>query len=93
MSRDVNSMAAFESVKADAGTMRTKVLDLVSQSPVTCDEIEAALGMTHQTASARLTELFQASRVVRTGKRPTRSGRSAWVYDVPFRLERERARR
>ena len=92
MSRDVNSVEAFESVKADVGTMRTKVLDLVSQSPVTCDEIEAALGMSHQTASARLTELFQAGKVVRTGRRLTRSRRSAWVYEARFALQRERVR-
>ena len=92
MASDRNSIEAFESVKADAATMRNKVLELVAASPRTCDEIEAELGMAHQTASARLTELFQAGKVVRTGRRLTRSRRSAWVYEARFALQRERVR-
>lgn len=82
MSHDVNSLAAYESVKPDAATMRNKVLDCLSQSPATCDEIEAALGMAHQTASARLTELYRSRKITRTGRRQTRSGRTAWIYEV-----------
>lgn len=46
----------------------------------TCDEVEARLGYSHQTASARLTELRADGLVVRTGqRRRTRSGASAHV--------------
>jgi predicted transcriptional regulator len=83
MASDINSIAAFASVKPDVQTMRKKVLELVSQSPRTCDEIEVALGMPHQTASARLTELYRANLVRRNGRRPTRSGHTAWIYEVP----------
>jgi len=87
MAHDPNSIAAYQSVRPDAVTMRSRVLKLIADAPRTCDEIESALGMSHQTASARLTELFQQSKVVRTGRRLTRSGRAAWVYDVPFSLQ------
>jgi hypothetical protein len=49
----------------------------------TCDEVEAALGMTHQTCSARFNGLAspKRQRIVAAGyKRPTRSGHGAQVY-------------
>lgn len=53
----------------------------------TDDEIEIALGLLHQTASARRRELELKGIVERTGRRrPTRSGRSAGVYIVPEAL-------
>jgi len=49
----------------------------------TCDEIEVALGLRHQTASARIRELYLGDRVHDTGRRRlTRSGRPARVYVV-----------
>jgi len=45
MIRDTNSLAAYDSVRCDTATMRPRVLALVSDSPRTCDEIEAELGM------------------------------------------------
>jgi hypothetical protein len=48
---------------------------------ITCDEIEEQLGMRHQTASARIRELELSSDLIKTDrKRPTRSGRGAFVY-------------
>lgn len=82
MGQDTNSLAANDSIAVHKATMRRQVLELVTRSPRTCDEIEAALNMSHQTASARLTELYHACQIVRTGRRPTRSGRQAWVYDI-----------
>lgn len=52
----------------------------------TCDEVEAALTMRHQTASARLREP-ELTGFLQTSdeKRPTRTGRSAHVYRVAVR--------
>lgn len=47
---------------------------------LTCDEIEQCLNLSHQTASARITELKQKGYIVQSGIRPTRTGRSAAVY-------------
>ena len=49
----------------------------------TCDDVEVALDMKHQTASARLRELAQEERIVDSGRRgKTRSGRSAVIWIV-----------
>lgn len=46
----------------------------------TCDEIEVVTGLTHQTASARCTELLRDGVLIDTGqRRRTRSGRTARV--------------
>lgn len=77
------SKAAAESL--DAGSLRARVLAAIAESGrdgITCDEVEIVLSMSHQTASARITELFLRNKIHRRGKRRTRSGRSAWVYRI-----------
>jgi predicted transcriptional regulator len=57
--------------------MRAAVLSEIRSAGqgATCDEVEIA------TASARVVELRRAGLIRRTGeRRPTRSGRNAWVY-------------
>jgi ribA/ribD-fused uncharacterized protein len=50
----------------------------------TCDEVEAALSLTHQTTSARVHELMKLGAVVDSGvRRRTRSNRDAVVWVVP----------
>lgn len=82
---DTSEDAAL-SVALDAPTMRTKCLDLIAQAGTagcTCDEIEVALRMRHQSASARLRELCLMEQIRDTGvRRLTRSGRSARVYKL-----------
>lgn len=81
------SKAAAESMKEKAPTLRAKVLDFIKKQRwrgATDDEIEVALDMRHQTASARRRELVLAGLVRATDmKRKTRSGRSATVWAVP----------
>lgn len=49
----------------------------------TCDETEDRLGLIHQSASARFSELKRDGRILATGERRlTRSGRYAAVYRV-----------
>lgn len=64
--------------------LRALIVALLIDHPdgLTCDEIEVMLGMSHQTASARLCELKEPSRgYVETTdrKRMTRSKRLAYV--------------
>jgi len=50
----------------------------------TCDELEVASGLRHQTASARLRELELYGWIIKSMyRRPTRSGRMARVYYMP----------
>ena len=79
------SVAANTSIAGVKGELRKQVYQLVKQSPcgITCEEIERALGMKHQTASARIAELRRDGFIVDTGRRqPTTSGRPARVYEV-----------
>lgn len=74
------SCAAAESI--DASSIRSRCLEWLKRAGTgTCDELEVALGLRHQTASARLRELVLMGRVFDTQhRRPTRSGRKAAVY-------------
>ncbi len=71
-------------VSIDPGHLRAKVLAHIVSCGVrgaTCDEVEVALRMTHQTASARVNELKGRHAIVDSGnRRPTRSGRGAAVW-------------
>lgn len=79
------SLAAAVSMRGSARTYREKVLDFIRGKGAygaTSDEVQVALGLTHQNGSARVSELVNRyQRIVDSGrKRPTRSGRKAVVY-------------
>lgn len=80
------SAAAAESMKTKAPLLRDRVLESIRarhSEGMTCDEAEVALGLSHQTCSARFNELVARSEIVDSGnRRPTRSGRKAIVYVV-----------
>ena len=77
-------------MEGSAGTLRARVFAHVQEQGArgaTCDEIEEALDLKHQTASARVRELALRGDLEDSGKRrDTRSGRKAvvWVaWDAP----------
>ena len=77
------SKKAAESISGKAAaSMRTEILSFISSSGgATDDEVESALSMRHQTASARRRELVLLGLVKDSRKRrPTRSGRNATVW-------------
>lgn len=79
------SQAAFERVARFARTGdQRRVLRYIYESAgmgATCDEAEVALGLSHQTASARYNDLMRAGLITRGGwQRPTRTGSKAHVY-------------
>lgn len=77
------SVEAAESVAALVPDQGDRILRALRNRPMTCDELEVALNLRHQTASARLNMLARAGLIHRPGsKRPTRSGRSAFVWEV-----------
>lgn len=80
---NVESTEAHESIKYEASRLRERVRAWVAgrgSFGATVDEIELGLGMSHQTASARASELKATQQVVDSGlRRKTRSGRNAAV--------------
>jgi hypothetical protein len=79
------SIEALRSLDANTITRnRLRVLHLIATTGgAICDEIEVALRMPHQSASALITRLSRQGRLRDTGdRRPTRSGRPAIVWGV-----------
>lgn len=61
-----------------------KILDAVRQAPdgLTTQEVTKKTGLSYQTASARVSELVKAGRLVRKGRRDTDSGNTAHIHFV-----------
>jgi hypothetical protein len=80
------SRAAAESVRTTAPIQQAAVLAYLAQcgpQGATVDEIEEALGLRHQSASARMTEAVRMGLAEDSGeRRRTRSGRTAAVWVV-----------
>lgn len=80
------SAEAFDSVQGVTGELRRRVYDIIKRSGLvgmTSDDVEETLGLSHQTVSARCTELKKRGLVIESGRRrPTRSGRNAAVLIV-----------
>lgn len=83
-SEPTTSREAAESMRSSAASLRAKVLAFIQereQRGATCDEIQVALDMRPQTASARCWELHKGGIVIKTNlKRKTRTGRNARAY-------------
>ena len=77
------SLAAQKTIRPKAAAIRASIRKYLQEDPSTCDQIEVALGLRHQTASARICELRQTEQIFDTGaRRPTRSGALAIVWAV-----------
>lgn len=81
------SRAAFLTNKPKAPAQRLEIMAYVRSQGINgaiCDEIEVALGLPHQTASARASELKNNGSLVPSGEvRKTRTGSQAMVFVVP----------
>lgn len=82
--RQITSFEAASRIKEKALPLREVVFGYIASRGIagaTDDEIEQALEMRHQTASARRRELVLKGRVLDGGeRRPTRSGSRAIVW-------------
>lgn len=79
---NANSVDAFKKASGSASALRAEIFRyLVQQGSkgATCDEIEVALGIAHQTCSARCADLKREGAVYEYGKRKTRTGSNAGV--------------
>ena len=79
------SKEAAQSMSPHVGRIAKQVFNYIVKQGIrgsTCDEVELALGLRHQTASARIRELVQRGMVVDRGyRRVTRSNRKAVVWE------------
>lgn len=78
------SQAAAKRIAGGAAAIRVQILaelQVRGTTGGTCDELEQAMGLSHQTCSARIRELNMKNRIVDSGlRRKTRSGRDAIVW-------------
>lgn len=86
-SNPTTSRAAAADIAPHLGDLEALVLRTIKAGKaghapgMTCDEVEEATGLTHQTASARINELRAKGRIEDSGVvRRTRSGRAAIVW-------------
>ena|SRR3990167_1207979 len=80
---DTSADAHQSTSAADRETLRRRVLEFVAtHAGATCENVEDALGLAHQSASARLSELLKENRIEIIGKGVTRSNRSCRTYGV-----------
>lgn len=79
---NAESVRAYESVKLSAGHMRGRIVGMIREREMTCDEIEEITGWKHQTVSARISELKRDGWIIPVDRRKTRSGCSAAVYAI-----------
>ena len=80
---DAMSELANESMAGSKDAIRRKVWEYFSQRPTICDEAEDGLGLSHQTCSARVSELKRLGLLRKTGEtRKTKSGRMAAVLEA-----------
>lgn len=81
------SLEAHKSQKDKAPADASKILAYIIREDrpkgATCDEIEVALSLSHQTTSARVRDLFKAGSIRDSGiRRNTRTGRKATVWEA-----------
>ena len=76
------SREAAASVAGKTICQRMRIMEhIICSNGATCDDLEVALGMSHQATSARLVELKNAGRILDLGERKkTRSGRNAVAW-------------
>ena len=83
------SKAAAASMESETSTIRGRIyryMESVGFAGITSDEVEERLNLRHQTAAARLTELWHTLHLIEDSgrRRPTRSGRNAIVFVVAY---------
>ncbi len=90
------SLAAYDSILPHASRLARQVYGVIARGGATCEECETALGMKHQTASARIRELKDKHLVRDSGRRrKTTSGRLAAVmvvYEVSSDCKHDRTK-
>lgn len=80
---DTSTEAFASTTDNQRNAQRSRILAFISSrsNGATCDEVEVALNLNHQGASARITELSALQQITHGDeRRKTRAGKSARVY-------------
>lgn len=82
------SQQAHETIKPDKKRLQAMIIGYLrtcGAAGATCDQMEVALNLSHQTCSPRVNELMKAQKILPLTdyKRMTRSGRRATVWILP----------
>lgn len=101
MPRAPEQLSLFPNSRAQAAATRREAFDRLDRNRafrlflgairahpagLTCDEIEVITGMPHQTASSAQTHLMYRGAIVAVGKRVTRHGRNACVWQIARKI-------
>lgn len=74
---------AWDRIKGRADADRKRIVEFLRRKgPAMCEQVEKALDLKHQTASARLTQLLATGEVWICGHGETSSGSSARIYQA-----------
>src|ERR1043166_5743786 len=77
------SVEAGQKAHKGAEIARKRILEALRRSNgLSCDQLEELTGLSHQSCSARISELKREGKIVKAGTRQTRSGCNAAVYKV-----------
>lgn len=80
---NANSITANERKRASKDLDRERIVALLRRDPgLTCDDAEERLGLSHQTCSARFSELKRAGAIRAVGTKPTRTGSPATTWEA-----------
>lgn len=80
---DVSDQAAEKVTHNVSGLRATVLIEIARLRTATSDDVEASLGMKHQTCSTRFQELRESGYIERCDeKRPTRAGNPAWPHKL-----------
>lgn len=78
---ETSAQAAASLSRRDLARLEAVVFAAIKAQPRTCDAVELATGLTHQSASARIRGLVLRDQLVDSGRRErTRHGRLAVVW-------------
>lgn len=76
-----NALSASANCVTDKKRDKARIMNhLLFVDDATCDELEVALGLSHQTCSARMADLKRAGYIYPTVKRKTRTGSQAQAW-------------
>lgn len=73
---------AYSASRPIAIPLQWRLLELLELQPRTCEELEDATGLPHQTVSPAVNTLMRNGEIRTCGKRPTRSGRLARIWEI-----------
>ncbi len=77
-----NEQSQAANLKVRKAAQRLTIIEFFKSGNWTCEEVEEMSGLTHQSCSARISELKRDLVIIQDGARRTRSGCLAAIYKL-----------